>query len=171
MGNVDPSLRWPVTTRPTTDDMPLAGSPVALDVAVMPATIGFRHQNTDVLPDRFIGAIAKKTFRGDTKGSDNSVLADDDHRIGYRVEDRLEMLLVQTQFMFRALPLVDVEENAGHCFMRRFSGQRRTRTFGMQPLFLATGANNANLDIESACCLSGGECRANTFAIIGMKEG
>jgi len=78
----------------------------------MPATIWFRHQNTDVLPDRFIRTITKKSFGGGTKGSYNPVLADDDHRIRYGVENRLEMMLVQAQFMFRALTLVDVENNA-----------------------------------------------------------
>ena len=41
----------------------------------------------------------------------------------------------------------------------------------MQPSFLAPGAKSANLDIESACCLSGNECHAKAFAVIGMKEG
>ena len=135
----------------------------------MPATIWFRHQNTDVLPDRFIRTITKKSFGGGTKGSYNPVLADDDHRIRYGVENRLEMMLVQAQFMFRALTLVDVENNAGHSF-RADSLVRENRTFGQQPLLLAAGADNANLDVENARCLSGGECRANNFVIIGMKE-
>ena len=47
-----------------TDNMPLAGPPVMLKIAVMRLPIGRRHQHRHIAPDHLIGAITQKTFAG-----------------------------------------------------------------------------------------------------------
>ena len=81
------------------------------------------------------------------------------------------MLLVGAQFLFGQLPLVDVNDDAGHPPFRTIFSIGRNQTSGMQPLCATTGPNNTIFDVENSCCHDGGKRRLNPLAIILMKKG
>ena len=58
-GNVVPSLRRPVTSRPMPMIFGVAGVEIARQIAVVLLVIRRRHQHVDVLPDHFVFARSR----------------------------------------------------------------------------------------------------------------
>ena len=78
-----------------TDDSSLASHQVSLHVTPVLPPIGLRHQDLDVLTDRFVLAKPEEIFRGRTERHDNANLIDHDHRVGNRGENRMEKRLAR----------------------------------------------------------------------------
>ena len=73
------------------DDSPLIGALVAFDIGVVALAIRRRHQHLDVLADDVRGLQPEQAFGRRTEGLHDAVLVDDDHGVGYAVENRLQM--------------------------------------------------------------------------------
>ena len=66
-----------------TDDPTLARSLITLQIAVVPALIGLRHQHTDIDADDLLRTPAEQPLGGLTERLDRSEFVDDDHRVGH----------------------------------------------------------------------------------------
>src|SRR5258708_14612998 len=77
------------------DDSPLSGAQVLLDVAIVIFSVGRRHQRLDVFSNHFRRAIAEQPFRRRAERLHVSALVDHDHRIRHGIEDRREMSLAR----------------------------------------------------------------------------
>src|SRR6516164_8595311 len=80
---------------PDSNDSPLSGPQILLDVAIVILPVGRRHQHLDVFSNHFRRGIAEQPFRRRAERLHDSVLADDDHRIRHGIEDRREMSLAR----------------------------------------------------------------------------
>ena len=63
IGKVEPSLRWPTTTRPIPMMRRSPVVEVALHVTVVLRPVGLRHQDLDVLPDHLVGPHSRTGAR------------------------------------------------------------------------------------------------------------
>jgi hypothetical protein len=73
------------------DDAPLAGGPVAIEIAVVTFAIGRRHQNLDVLAEHFGRAVAEQALGRDAEGLHDAALIDHDHGVRNGVENKLHV--------------------------------------------------------------------------------
>src|SRR6266446_7139535 len=119
------------------DDMPLAGGPVAGEVAIVPRTVRIWHQYTDVLADRLLFAVAELPFRGAAEELHDAVAIDHDHRIRNGLQDRLQMALARPQRFLELFLLVNIEHDAaemtGHAVLvadRAAAGAHPVRASG-----------------------------------------
>ena len=62
MGNVEPSLRRPVTSRPMPMILLLAGVSILADIAVVLALVGLGHEHLDILPDQLGSGVSEQRF-------------------------------------------------------------------------------------------------------------
>src|SRR5512143_3701978 len=77
------------------NDPAFARRPVAFEVTIMTFTIRCRHQDFDVLPERFGHAVAEQPLGGAAERLHSAVLVDDDHCFRHSVENRLQMRLAR----------------------------------------------------------------------------
>jgi hypothetical protein len=63
------------------DDAPLSRRHVALEVAIVGATIGLRHQHIDLVAHHLVDAIAEDALGGLVGGEDRSLLVDGDDAV------------------------------------------------------------------------------------------
>src|SRR5512135_1688902 len=77
------------------NDPALARHPVAFEVTIMTFTVGCRHQDFDVLPERLDHAVAEQPLGGAAERLYSAMLVDDDHCFRHGVENRLQMRLAR----------------------------------------------------------------------------
>src|SRR6185369_14130237 len=75
------------------DDHTSAGFAIILQVAVMPFTVGRRHEHRNVLANNFRLGVAEHFFRSGTERKDDTDLIDQHHGVGNSCEDGSKMLL------------------------------------------------------------------------------
>jgi hypothetical protein len=69
------------------DDVRVAGGDVAVQVTVVLAGVGLRHQRADVAPDDLLGRVAEHLLRGAAEFLDDAGVVDDDDGVDRGVED------------------------------------------------------------------------------------
>ena len=70
------------------DDPGLPGRQIVLNVLVMIATIGLRHQQPDVVPDHLVGGIAEHPLGGMVETLDDAAIIDGDDAVHRRIQNR-----------------------------------------------------------------------------------
>src|SRR3546814_14338185 len=67
------------------------------NIAIVPFAIRRRHESLDIGAQQFLFTIAEHSFGGGAEGQDQSAIVHDDHRVGYRREDRAEVVFLRPQ--------------------------------------------------------------------------
>ena len=91
IGKVEPSLRWPTTTRPMPMILRSPVAQIAVEIAVMALAIRRRHQGLDILAHGFAGRVAEQRFGGGAEGMHDAVSSITIMASGNGIEDRLQV--------------------------------------------------------------------------------
>ena len=79
------------------NDVPLAGSQITRDVAVMGVAVRLRHEQPDVAAHDLAFGVAEQSRRRRAERGNETILVDHHHRLGHRVENRSEMRFPRRQ--------------------------------------------------------------------------